>query len=59
MAPGARYSRTRAPALLGTDDLSRAMAGIKYRHSKVPLGESPAAYKDIDEVTRSGLCERL
>ena len=32
------------------DDLSRAMAGIEYRHSKVLLDEIPAAYKDIDEV---------
>ena len=31
-------------------DLSRAMAGIEYRHSKVLLDEIPAAYKDIDEV---------
>jgi tRNA-splicing ligase RtcB len=31
------------------DDLSRAMAGIEYRHSKVLLDEIPPAYKDIDE----------
>ena len=32
------------------DDLSGAMAGIEYRHSKVLLDEIPAAYRDIDEV---------
>ena len=32
------------------DDLSKAMAGIEYRHSKVLLDEIPGAYKDIDEV---------
>jgi tRNA-splicing ligase RtcB len=32
------------------DDLSRAVAGIEYRHSKVLLDEIPGAYKDIDEV---------
>jgi tRNA-splicing ligase RtcB len=32
------------------DDLSRAMRGIEYRHSKVLLDEIPSAYKDIDEV---------
>src|SRR3954468_6397127 len=47
---GRRYSRTKARALFGMDDLSRAMAGIEYRHSKVLLDEIPAAYKDIDEV---------
>jgi tRNA-splicing ligase RtcB len=48
--PGRRYSRTKARALFGMDNLSRAMAGIEYRHSKVLLDEIPAAYKDIDEV---------
>jgi tRNA-splicing ligase RtcB (3'-phosphate/5'-hydroxy nucleic acid ligase) len=47
---GRRYSRTKARALFGMDDLSRAMAGIEYRHSKVLLDEIPGAYKDIDEV---------
>ena len=47
---GRRYSRTKARALFGMDDLSRAMAGIEYRHSKVLLDEIPAVYKDIDEV---------
>jgi tRNA-splicing ligase RtcB len=47
---GRRYSRTKARALVGMDDLSRAMAGIEYRHSKVLLDEIPGAYKDIDEV---------
>src|SRR5204863_4146474 len=47
---GRRYSRTKARALFGMDDLKRAMAGIEYRHSKVLLDEIPAAYKDIDEV---------
>jgi len=47
---GRRYSRTKARALFGMDDLSRAMAGIEYRHSKVLLDEIPAAYKNIDEV---------
>ena len=32
------------------DDLSQAMAGIEYRHSKELLDEIPGAYKDIDEV---------
>ena len=32
------------------EDLSRAMEGIEYRHSKELLDEIPAAYKDIDEV---------
>jgi tRNA-splicing ligase RtcB len=32
------------------EDLSRAMKGIEYRHSKVLLDEIPGAYKDIDEV---------
>ena len=31
-------------------DLSREMAGIEYRHSKVLLDEIPSAYKDIDQV---------
>ena len=48
---GRRYSRTKARALFGMEDLSRAMAGIKSRHSKVLLDEIPAAWKDIDEVT--------
>lgn len=47
---GRRFSRTKARALFGMDDLSRAMAGIEYRHSKVLLDEIPGAYKDIDEV---------
>jgi len=47
---GRRYSRTKARALFGMDDLSQAMAGIEYRHSKVLLDEIPAAYKNIDEV---------
>jgi tRNA-splicing ligase RtcB (3'-phosphate/5'-hydroxy nucleic acid ligase) len=32
------------------DDVSRAMEGIEYRHSKVLLDEIPAAYNDVDEV---------
>jgi tRNA-splicing ligase RtcB (3'-phosphate/5'-hydroxy nucleic acid ligase) len=32
------------------DDLSKAMEGIEYRHSKVLLDEIPGAYKDIDQV---------
>lgn len=32
------------------DDLSQAMRGIEYRHSKVLLDEIPSAYKDIDQV---------
>jgi tRNA-splicing ligase RtcB len=47
---GRRYSRTKARALFNMDDLSRAMEGIEYRHSKVLLDEIPAAYKDIDQV---------
>ena len=39
---GRRYSRTKARALFSMDDLSRAMAGIEYRHSKVLLDEIPA-----------------
>jgi tRNA-splicing ligase RtcB (3'-phosphate/5'-hydroxy nucleic acid ligase) len=47
---GRRYSRTKARALFTMDDLSRAMEGIEYRHSKVLLDEIPGAYKDIDQV---------
>jgi tRNA-splicing ligase RtcB (3'-phosphate/5'-hydroxy nucleic acid ligase) len=47
---GRRYSRTKARSLFSMDDLSRAMQGIEYRHSKVLLDEIPGAYKDIDEV---------
>ena len=47
---GRRYSRTRARALFKMQDLSNAMAGIEYRHSKELLDEIPAAYKDIDQV---------
>ena len=47
---GRRYSRTRARALFSLDDLSHAMQGIEYRHSKVLLDEIPGAYKDIDQV---------
>ena len=47
---GRRYSRTKARTLFSMEDLSRAMEGIEYRHSKVLLDEIPAAYKDIDEV---------
>ena len=47
---GRRFSRTKARALFGMEDLTRAMAGIEYRQSKVLLDEIPAAYKDIDEV---------
>jgi tRNA-splicing ligase RtcB len=47
---GRRYSRTRARNLFSMSDLSTAMQGIEYRHSKVLLDEIPAAYKDIDEV---------
>jgi tRNA-splicing ligase RtcB len=47
---GRRYSRTRARALFTMADLSKAMEGIEYRHSKVLLDEIPDAYKDIDEV---------
>jgi tRNA-splicing ligase RtcB (3'-phosphate/5'-hydroxy nucleic acid ligase) len=47
---GRRYSRTKARRLFSMDDLSRAMQGIEYRHSKVLLDEIPGAYKDIDDV---------
>jgi tRNA-splicing ligase RtcB (3'-phosphate/5'-hydroxy nucleic acid ligase) len=47
---GRRYSRTKARSLFTMDDLSRAMEGIEYRHSKVLLDEIPGAYKDIDQV---------
>jgi len=47
---GRRYSRTKARALFKMQDLSDAMAGIEYRHSKELLDEIPAAYKDIDQV---------
>jgi tRNA-splicing ligase RtcB len=47
---GRRYSRTRARALFGMDDLRRAMEGIEYRHSSELLDEIPGAYKDIDQV---------
>ena len=47
---GRRYSRTKARSLFSMDDLSRAMEGIEYRHSKVLLDEIPGAYKDIDQV---------
>jgi tRNA-splicing ligase RtcB len=47
---GRRYSRTKARALFNMTDLSNAMTGIEYRHSKELLDEIPAAYKDIDQV---------
>ena len=47
---GRRYSRTKARRLFSMDDLSKAMEGIEYRHSKVLLDEIPGAYKDIDQV---------
>jgi len=47
---GRRYSRTKARGLFTMNDLSRAMQGIEYRHSKVLLDEIPDAYKDIDQV---------
>ena len=47
---GRRYSRTKARGLFSMEDLSRAMEGIEYRHSKVLLDEIPGAYKDIDQV---------
>ena len=47
---GRRYSRTKARALFKMQDLSNAMKGIEYRHSKELLDEIPAAYKDIDQV---------
>jgi tRNA-splicing ligase RtcB len=47
---GRRYSRTKARSLFSMADLSQAMQGIEYRHSKVLLDEIPAAYKDIDQV---------
>ena len=47
---GRRYSRTKARSLFNMDDLTRAMAGIEYRHSRVLLDEIPGAYKDIDQV---------
>jgi tRNA-splicing ligase RtcB (3'-phosphate/5'-hydroxy nucleic acid ligase) len=47
---GRRYSRTKARRLFSMNDLSKAMEGIEYRHSKVLLDEIPGAYKDIDEV---------
>jgi len=47
---GRRYSRTKARALFNMSDLSKAMEGIEYRHSKVLLDEIPGAYKDIDQV---------
>ncbi|HXG90380.1 MAG TPA: RtcB family protein [Vicinamibacterales bacterium] len=47
---GRRYSRTKARNLFTMTDLSKAMEGIEYRHSKVLLDEIPGAYKDIDQV---------
>ncbi len=47
---GRRYSRTKARGVFTMSDLSRAMEGIEYRHSKVLLDEIPGAYKDIDQV---------
>lgn len=47
---GRRYSRTKARSLFKMQDLSAAMAGIEYRHSKELLDEIPGAYKDIDQV---------
>jgi tRNA-splicing ligase RtcB len=47
---GRRYSRTKARALFKMQDLTNAMQGIEYRHSKELLDEIPAAYKDIDQV---------
>ena len=47
---GRRYSRTKARRLFNMSDLSRAMQGIEYRHSRVLLDEIPDAYKDIDQV---------
>jgi tRNA-splicing ligase RtcB (3'-phosphate/5'-hydroxy nucleic acid ligase) len=47
---GRRYSRTKARAVFNMTDLSKAMEGIEYRHSKVLLDEIPGAYKDIDQV---------
>ena len=47
---GRRYSRTKARALFKMQDLSDAMEGIEYRHSKELLDEIPGAYKDIDQV---------
>lgn len=47
---GRRYSRTKARALFKIEDLSVAMSGIEYRHSKELLDEIPGAYKDIDQV---------
>ena len=47
---GRRYSRTKARSLFNMADLSKAMEGIEYRHSKVLLDEIPSAYKDIDQV---------
>jgi tRNA-splicing ligase RtcB len=47
---GRRYSRTKARALFKMEDLSAAMTGIEYRHSKELLDEIPGAYKDIDQV---------
>jgi tRNA-splicing ligase RtcB len=47
---GRRYSRTKARSLFNMADLSKAMQGIEYRHSKVLLDEIPGAYKDIDQV---------
>jgi tRNA-splicing ligase RtcB (3'-phosphate/5'-hydroxy nucleic acid ligase) len=47
---GRKYSRTKARSLFTMDDMSAAMKGIEYRHSKVLLDEIPGAYKDIDVV---------
>jgi tRNA-splicing ligase RtcB len=47
---GRRYSRTKARSLFTLGDLTSAMEGIEYRHSKVLLDEIPGAYKDIDQV---------
>ena len=47
---GRRFSRTKARALFNMQDLSDAMTGIEYRHSKELLDEIPSAYKDIDQV---------
>jgi tRNA-splicing ligase RtcB len=47
---GRRFSRTEARRRFTMDDMTKAMRGIEYRHSRQLLDELPGAYKDIDEV---------
>jgi tRNA-splicing ligase RtcB (3'-phosphate/5'-hydroxy nucleic acid ligase) len=47
---GRRFSRTEARRRFTMDDMTKAMRGIEYRHSRQLIDELPGAYKDIDEV---------